>query len=144
MNELVVKCACDTNNRVDLAKLTERKAVCGRCGNTLSLPATPLTITDANFTEEVERSPVPFLLDLWAAWCAPCRALAPTIDELAFEFQGKAGIGKLDVEANQETAARLRAGSIPLLLIFKNGQVVDRLIGAHPKQVIARQLKAHL
>lgn len=142
MDSLIVKCShCSTNNRVDAARLAEGAAVCGKCKNTLS-PSNvkPLTITDANFTEEVERSAVPFLLDLWAAWCGPCRMIAPSIVQLAMDFAGRARIGKLDVDANQATAARFGVQSIPTLLIFKNGQVVDRITGAVPKETLAAHL----
>jgi thioredoxin 1 len=90
----------------------------------------PVVVTDANFSQVVEKSPVPVLLDLWAAWCGPCRMIAPTIEMLARELAGKALVGKLDVDANQRTAAKFGVQGIPTLLILKEGREVDRLRSA--------------
>jgi thioredoxin len=140
-NEQIVSCAqCGAKNRVDPAKLAEGKAVCGQCKAQLAAVIGPITITDANFTVEVEQSPLPVMVDFWAAWCGPCRMIAPSIEAMAPEFAGRARIGKLDVDANQATAARFGVQSIPTILIFKNGQVVDRVTGALPKEALVSAL----
>lgn len=104
----------------------------------------PLEITDANFAEEVEKSDVPVLIDFWAVWCGPCRMIAPIVEELAGEYQGKAKIGKVDVDNNPMIAGKFGIRSIPTLLIFKGGQVVDQIVGAVPKGSIVDKLNAHL
>lgn len=104
----------------------------------------PLEITDANFAEEVEKSDVPVLIDFWAVWCGPCRMIAPIVEELAGEYQGKAKIGKVDVDNNPMIAGKFGIRSIPTLLIFKGGQVVDQIVGAVPKGSIVDKLNSHL
>ena len=104
----------------------------------------PVTVTDANFSQVVEGSPVPVLLDLWAAWCGPCRMIAPTIEMLARELAGKVLVGKLDVDSNQRTAARFGVQGIPTLLILKNGREVDRLVGVQSREQILKRLNAYI
>ncbi len=96
--------------------------------------------TDANFETEVLKSSTPVLVDFWAPWCGPCRMLAPSIEALSKDYDGKVKIGKLNTDDNGETAAKFGIRSIPTLLIFKDGQVVNQLVGALPKDKIAEQL----
>ena len=143
---MIIKCPnCGANNRVLPEKRSEKKPVCGRCKQPLpSVMATPVKVTDTNFGDTVEKSPLPVLLDLWAAWCGPCRTIAPTIEALAGELAGQVLIGKLDVDANSATAARFKVQSIPTLLILKDGVEVDRLIGLQSKDEILQRLKTFI
>ncbi len=101
-----------------------------------------ITLTDKTFKSEVLESKGPVLVDFWAAWCGPCQIIAPTIVELASEFKGKAKVAKLDVDKNPLTAAEYHVHSIPTLLIFKDGGVVDQVVGAVPKSVLSDKLDA--
>lgn len=104
----------------------------------------PVTITDENFDSEVLQSDLPVLVDFWAEWCGPCKMIAPAVEELAADFAGKAKIGKLDVDSNQSTASQYGVRSIPSLLIFKGGQVVEQIVGAVPKGHLQAKLEANL
>jgi len=101
-------------------------------------------VNEANFEEIVLKSEVPVLVDFWAEWCGPCKALGPSIDELSTEFEGKAKVVKLDVDANQETSIKYGVMNIPALLVFKNGQEVERTIGNQPKGNIKALIERHL
>ena len=102
----------------------------------------PITITDDNFETEVLKSENPVLIDFWATWCGPCRIIAPIVEELASEYSGKAKVGKLDVDNNQQTAIKYGVRSIPTLLIFKNGELKETIIGAVPKVQIIQKLNS--
>ena len=104
----------------------------------------PLTITDATFESEVLNAPEPVLVEFWATWCQPCKLIAPALEEIASEQTGRLKIAKLDVDANGETAMRFGVQSIPTLILFKDGQQVERLLGAMPKQSIMSKLERHL
>ncbi len=104
----------------------------------------PITITDDNFEQEVTKSDKPVLIDFWAAWCGPCRMIAPIVEELALEYDGKIKIGKLDVDENQQTAIKFGVRSIPTILIFKNGALKDTIIGAVPKAQIVQRLSSSM
>lgn len=143
----IVTCdACGTRNRVRDAG-PGLQATCGKCGkvlNSASGSATddhPIHITDANFAQTLaDAGPTPLLIDCWAPWCGPCRMVGPIIDQLARESGGRYRIGKLNVDENPQTAAHYQISSIPTMLLFKGGNMVDRLIGAQPKHVIAARL----
>ena len=139
---LLIRCpSCGARNRVPREKVEQGLApVCGRCKTPLAVHAEPLTVTDATFSAEVERSPLPVLLDLWAPWCGPCRMIAPVLDELAAKMAGRVRFAKLNVDENPVTAGRFRVSSIPALLVLKGGREVDRLVGVQPKAEIERRL----
>jgi len=102
----------------------------------------PINFTDDNFDSEVLKSDKPVLVDFWATWCGPCRMIAPIVEELAGEFEGKVKIGKVDVDNNQQVSIKYGVRSIPTLLIFKDGQIKDTIIGAVPKNMIVQKLNA--
>ena len=103
-----------------------------------------LEITDATFNKTVLQSDKPVLVDFWAAWCGPCRMVGPIIDELSNDYDGKAIVGKVDVDSNQEFAAKYGVRNIPTVLLFKNGELVDRKVGVSPKQVYAEAIDSAL
>lgn len=146
----IMRCAkCGAKNRVEMRAAQTLQPVCGKCGAPLDVSADspaaetdrPRIVTDATFEREVMGAgPRPVLLDCWAKWCGPCRMIAPSLDQLAAESNGRYIIAKLNVDENPQTAARFQVRSIPTLLIFKNGQLVDTIIGAQSKQAIASRL----
>jgi thioredoxin len=148
----VVTCDnCGARNRVDGAAAGARLPVCGRCGSPLAQQppgagareTKPFVVTDQTFEREVlNAGAAPVLVDFWAAWCGPCRMIAPVLDELAAESRGRYRIAKLDVDANPVTASRFQVQSIPTLIIFKDGRAADRIVGVQPKQSIAARLTA--
>ncbi len=145
----VVVCTnCGAKNRVDEGAAQSLQPVCGKCGTALSATAgaaatdKPRTVTDETFTQEVLGvRGVPVLLDCWAPWCGPCRMIAPVLDELAAESNGRYLITKLNVDENPRTSEQFDIRSIPTMLIFKDGALVDRIVGAQPKAAIAARLK---
>lgn len=102
-----------------------------------------IEITDANF-EEIIKSEQPILVDFWAEWCGPCRMIGPLVEELSNEYEGKALIGKLNVDENPGVATKYGIRSIPTLLVFKGGEVVDKIVGAVPKNMLAQKIDAQL
>ncbi|MCC6865717.1 MAG: thioredoxin [Ignavibacteria bacterium] len=104
----------------------------------------PIELTDANFEAEVLKSDKPVLVDFWAVWCGPCKMIAPFVEELAGEYEGKAKVGKLDVDNNPNTSTTYGIRSIPTILIFRDGKIVDQIVGAVSKQTLAQKLEAHL
>ena len=103
-----------------------------------------IQVTDATFAAEVLQSDKPVLVDFWAEWCGPCRMIAPVVEEMAGEYEGKAKIVKLDVDANPQVSMQFGIRSIPTLLIFKNVKIVDQIVGAVPKPMLKKQLDAQL
>ena len=103
-----------------------------------------LEVTDANFDQDVLKSEQPVLVDFWAAWCGPCRALAPIVDELAKDYHGKIKVGKMDVDSNSATPMRYGVRGIPTLLLFKGGQVVEQRVGAISKPDVQKMIDPHV
>ena len=139
----VVACShCGAKNRVNLDATVDRLPVCGACKKPLPAPSSsPVTVTDGNFGQTVENSSLTVLLDMWAAWCGPCRIIAPTIETLARELAGKVLVGKLDVDSNPVTTAKYSIRNIPTILFMKNGEIVDKQVGAVPKSVLVGKLE---
>tara|TARA_Y100001960_G_scaffold196110_1_gene205206 strand:+ start:333 stop:662 length:330 start_codon:yes stop_codon:yes gene_type:complete len=102
--------------------------------------AEPIEITDDNFQEEVLNSEIPVLVDFWADWCQPCKMIAPSVAQVADEYDGKIKVGKLDVDSNPRTSTALNIRGIPALLIFNEGKPIDQIIGAVPKSIIQKKL----
>jgi len=103
----------------------------------------PIEVTDSTFSEVIKKNPL-VVIDCWASWCAPCRMIAPIIEELAKDYTGKILFGKLNVDKNQKVPTEYQVMSIPTLLIFKNGQLVDRIIGAMPRKILEPRITRHL
>jgi len=141
---------CGAKNRVDEHASLDKQPVCGRCGTkltdaTATTDLKPQVVTDTTFAQDVvaASSSRPVLVDAWAEWCGPCRMVAPVLDQLAAESDGKYKIAKLNVDENPRTAAQFNIRSIPTLLIFRNGKLVDQIVGVQPKQAIAARLARH-
>jgi thioredoxin len=141
---------CGAKNRVDEHASLDKQPVCGRCGTklpetTAAADVKPQIVTDTTFANDVvaASSSRPVLVDAWAEWCGPCRLMAPVLDQLAAESNGRYKIAKLNVDENPRTAAQFNIRSIPTLLIFRNGKLVDQIIGVQPKQAIVSTLAKH-
>jgi thioredoxin 1 len=103
-----------------------------------------LIITDSSFEQDVLKSDVPVLVDFWAPWCGPCKIVAPVVEEIAGEYDGKIKVGKVNTDENQQIAAKYGIMSIPTLMIFKNGEPAERIVGAQPKQAITEKIDSVL
>ncbi|MGD1045576.1 MAG: thioredoxin [Bacteroidota bacterium] len=101
-------------------------------------------LNETNFEQEVLKANLPVLVDFWAVWCGPCKMIAPIVDELAVEYEGKLTIGKVDVDNHQQIAMQYGIRSIPTLLVFKGGKVVEQIVGAAPKKLLIEKLSKHL
>ena len=146
----VVSCSkCGTKNRVELDRAAEGQAKCGKCGAPLDVSKVadgavdmkPVIVSDASFGRDVLGiSGKPVLVDCWAPWCGPCRMIGPIMEQLAAESNGRYRIAKLNVDENPRIASQFQIQSIPTMLIFKDGKLIDRLVGAQPKPAIAERL----
>lgn len=141
---------CGTRNRVDELVARDTQPVCGKCGAKLNADSNPTVdgkpqvVTDESFARDVigASANLTVLVDAWAEWCGPCRMIAPVLDELAAEAAGRYKIAKLNVDENPRTASQFGIRSIPTMLIFRNGKLIDQIVGAVPKQTIASRLAA--
>jgi thioredoxin 1 len=103
-----------------------------------------VAVTEQNFSQEVLKSPIPVLVDFWAAWCAPCRAIAPMVEQIAIEYAGKLKVVKLDVDSNNDIAGQYSVLNIPTLILFKGGNPVERVVGVRPKPELISRIQPHL
>ena len=133
----------DELERIRQKKLREMTERTKAEGSNEEWPSEPLEVTDASFSQVIQRYPL-VVVDCWAAWCAPCRMIAPVVEELAPDYKGKIVFGKLDVDSNSATAMQYGIMSIPTLLVFKNGQLVEKLIGAMPRGSLEPRITRHL
>jgi thioredoxin 2 len=147
LESIIMKCPrCGTKNRVPKGRMDENP-VCGKCKAPLSagqFTDRPIDVTDTTFHSETLDSPGPVLVDCWAPWCGPCRTVGPVMEQLASEYAGRVKIVKLNVDDNPQTASRYSIRSIPTMLLFKNGQLVNSLVGALPKGEIQSHLNSLL
>ncbi len=112
--------SCGATNRLPVDEIARgKKAVCGRCKTPLPAAAGPVTVSDATFAAEVERSPLPVLVDMWAPWCGPCRTVAPIVDQIAADMAGRVKVAKMNVDDNPATSSRFGVRSIPTLLVLQ-------------------------
>ncbi|WP_372680401.1 thioredoxin [Desulfosarcina sp.] len=140
---VLIRCRnCGTRNRIPVARLQDGPR-CGRCKQSfppIRIHNRPVMVTDRTFTDEVIASPLPVLLDCWAAWCAPCGAMAPILEDLAKSYAGRLKVAKLNVDQNPMTASRYSVMSLPTLLFFRDGKLIDTAAGALPRLEIERFL----
>ncbi len=142
-DSIILRCGeCAAKNRVAKSKLNDRP-VCGKCRARLPVDRVydhPVVVTDQSFQAEVVSFPGAVLLDCWAPWCGPCRTIGPMLEQLASEYAGQVKIAKLNVDENQGTAGMFNIMSVPSLLLFKHGQLINTLVGALPRHEIEKHL----
>ena len=132
---------CGASNRLDAARVRGGlQPVCGRCRTTLRTSSDVVEVTDSRFEEQVLRSPLPVLLDVWAPWCVPCRGMEPVIEDLASSLSGRVRVAKLNVDRSPEAVVRLRIQGVPTVILFKGGHEVNRMVGARSKNDLMRAL----
>jgi thioredoxin 2 len=142
-NDIFHCASCGAANRVVPEKVAaDIEALCGQCGAPLGFTTEPVEVSDEEFQVRVAQSPLPVLVDFWAPWCGPCRMVAPSLEALAKEMAGRVRIAKVNVDDNPVMAGRLGVRGIPTMVLFKNGQEVDRQVGALPKRDIQRWIES--
>jgi thioredoxin 2 len=145
LDEMIIRCLnCGTKNRMPENRLTDQP-LCGKCGATLVVTSDqgrPVEVNDNTFNREILTFPGSVLVDCWAPWCGPCKMVAPILDELAARYAGGVRIAKLNVDENPLTASRYNIRSIPTMLLFKDGKLVNTLVGALPKATIEQHIVA--
>ncbi|MBC8439893.1 MAG: thioredoxin TrxC [Deltaproteobacteria bacterium] len=141
-NSLILACSnCKAKNRVPISRIDESPK-CGKCNKVLPIEilSRPVNVSDNNFDREVLGSILPVLVDCWAPWCGPCRAVGPVLDELAQKYRARLKIAKLNVDENPGIGSRYSISSIPTLFLVKNGRIIDTLMGALPKEQLESQI----
>ena len=141
-NHLILVCPkCKAKNRLPISRIDEAPK-CGKCGTLLPVDilSQPVNVMDSTFDREVLASALPVLVDCWAPWCGPCKAIGPVLDELAIKYRARLKIAKLNVDENPQIGSRYSISSIPTMLLVKNGQIIDTLIGALPKEQLESQI----
>jgi len=141
-NHLILVCPkCKAKNRLPISRIDEAPK-CGKCGTLLPVDilSRPVNVMDSTFDREVLASALPVLVDCWAPWCGPCKAIGPVLDELAIKYRARLKIAKLNVDENPQIGSRYSISSIPTMLLVKNGQIIDTLIGALPKEQLESQI----
>jgi thioredoxin 2 len=141
-NNMILTCSeCSTKNRIPVARINESPK-CGKCGALLStdIISQPVNVVDNTFDKEVLDSTLPVLVDCWAPWCGPCRAVGPILDELAEKYKGRLKIAKVNVDENEGIGTRYSISSIPTMFLVKNGKIIDQLVGALPKEELEKQI----
>ena len=146
-DSVIIRCGqCETKNRIPKQRLSDRP-VCGKCKAPLATDKiynTPVMVTDQTFQQEVLDHPGPVMLDCWAQWCGPCHMMTPILNELARDYGGLIKIAKLNVDQNPITASRFHVLSVPTLLLFKNGQMINAIAGALNKSQLLQHLRSIL
>lgn len=138
---LTLRCQfCETWNRIDAARAADRPK-CGKCGKPMLLDR-PFPLNDESFARTIEAAEVPILVDFYADWCGPCKAMAPAVDEIAASYQGRALVAKLDTDRARQTASSFNIRGIPTTIIFKNGREFARQTGAMPKAMLQKMLES--
>jgi len=139
---LILACPkCGAKNRVPESRIKESPK-CGKCGTALStdILSRPVNVTDSTFDQEVLNSALPVLVDCWAPWCGPCKAVGPILDELALKYKARLKIAKINVDENQGIGSRYSISSIPTMFLVKDGKIIDTLVGALPKHELESQI----
>jgi len=142
-DETIIACpACGSKNKVDLTK-ADKNPTCGKCKAPLPIGG-PVHVGESEFDAVVVRSTLPVLVDFWAPWCGPCRMVGPVVEELSREYSGRLAVAKINTDENQSLAGKYQIKGIPTLMLFKNGEAVERITGAVPKAHLEELIKKYI